>query len=463
MDDEGAELLVGLGRAQLATLPPAELGPAVTSLRRAFDYYVERGEPALAVAVAAYPLPLSLQLRYTDAGPLVAGALTLVPPDSHEAGRLLAQHAGFIGFLYGDHAGAQRAFEGALAIAKHESDEALEQWTLAHAAFVDGFHLRWESCLARGLQAIAMQQASGDLGTEIVARRSVAFALAATGRPEEGRFHTAAALGLARRLRETWHVTSTSFSDELFCLYQGDWSAARAMSELGLGVDPRDPRHLGLRAVLEFEVGEPDQVAPHIDRLQEVVANVPPPGPIGDYIFLSNSVALASGRSGDVVRLEAARAAAAAVLALPRLNPALELYARTGVALIAARRGETGIAGELYRAIESQRGTASFFVPLTFDRLLGQLATTFGDFELAASHFEAGLAFCERTGYGPEYGWTAHDYADALRRRARHGDIARAIRLEETALATAHDHGMRGLMERLLDRPRTAESRPPRQ
>jgi DNA-binding SARP family transcriptional activator len=449
MDDEGAELLFGLGRAQLATLPQAELGPAVTSLRNAFDYYIESGDAARAVAVASFPLPLSLRFRYTDAPRWISSALRLVPSESHEAGALLTQHGGFIGFLDGDHAEAERAFQGALAIAEREHDEGLEQRTLAVAAFVDAFHLRWESCLTMGLRAIGIPPSSADSGTEILARRSVGFALAATGKLEAGKLQTAAGLRLAQRLRETWWVTSTSFSNELFCLYEGDWSAARELSELGLGADPRDPRHLGLRAVLESEAGDPDQAAAHLDRLQEVVANVAPPGPIADYVFLTNAIALASGTVGDEVRLEVARAAAADVLALPRLNPALELYARSGLALIAAQGGEAEAARGLYGAIRSERGTASFFVPLSHDRVLGKLAATFGDLELAASHFEAGLAFCERAGYSPEYGWTAHDYSDLLRRRARPGDIARATELEQTALATAHDLGMPRLAERV--------------
>jgi DNA-binding SARP family transcriptional activator len=445
MDDEAAELLFGLGRAQLATLPPAELGPAVTSLRRAFDYYVESGQPARAVAVAAHPLPVSMRFRYTDAARWIAGALTLVSTGSPEAGRLLAQHGWFTGFIEGDYEGAQRAFEGALAIAEREQDEALEQWTLALSAFVDAFHLQWESCLAMGLRAIALRQDAGDVRTEILARRAVAFALAATGRPREGRLHTGASIGPAQRLRETWWVTSVSFSDELLCLYQGDWHAAREMSELGLAADPRDPRHLGLRAVLESEVGDPGEAETFIDRLREVVASVPPPGPIADYIFLSHAIALASRATSDDTRHEAARAAAEQVLALG-LNPTLELYARSALALIAAQRGEGEVAHALYDAIESERGTASFFVPLTFDRVLGLLAAAFGDLDAAAAHFEAGLAFCERAGYRPEYAWTARDYADALRRRRRPGDGARAAELEETALATACDLGMRRLM-----------------
>jgi DNA-binding SARP family transcriptional activator len=458
MDDEAAELHFGVGRAQLATLTQGELTSAVSSLRKAFDHYLETGDAARAVAVASFPLPLSLGFHYTDAPSWISSALTLVPADSHEAGALLTQHGGFIGFLAGGYAEAERAFEGALAIAEREHDEGLEQRTLAAAAFVDAFHLRWESCLTTGARAIAVLSSAADPGIEIQARRSVAWALVATGKLEEGKLQTAAALGLAQRLRGTWWVTSASFSHALLCMYEGDWNAAREVSELGLTADPRDPRHLGLRAVLESEPGDPDESAAYLDRLQEFVANVAPPGSSAAYVFVSNSIMLASGAAEDDVRLEAARAAAAGVLALPRLSPALALYSRSALALIAAQSGDVEAARVLYGEIESQRGTASFFLPLTFDRLLGRLAATFGDFDLATSHFESGLAFCERADYRPEYGRTARDYADALRRRAGPGDDAKAVELEETALATARDLGMPRLTAELLGRPATADS-----
>ena len=56
-DAETAALLFGLARAQLLTLPLHQLWEAVTSLSRAFDYYVDAGDVNRAVAVADQPLP----------------------------------------------------------------------------------------------------------------------------------------------------------------------------------------------------------------------------------------------------------------------------------------------------------------------------------------------------------------------------------------------------------------------
>ena len=55
-DGEAAALLLGLGRAQVATLQRHQLGEAVASLGRAFDYYVAEGDVQRAITVAGIPL-----------------------------------------------------------------------------------------------------------------------------------------------------------------------------------------------------------------------------------------------------------------------------------------------------------------------------------------------------------------------------------------------------------------------
>jgi DNA-binding SARP family transcriptional activator len=448
-DDETAALLFGLGRAQLATLPPHELEPAVANMRGAFDYYARAGQTERAVAIAAHPLPLSLRFGYTDAAGLIASALELVSDDSHDAGRLVSQHGWFAGFIEGDYDRAQDAFRRALAIAVREHDEALERRTLANSAFVDAFHLRWSDGIERGLRAIELTANAGDPRTEMHARRSVAFALVATGKCKQARLHTEAAVAQAEQLRESWWLTSTSFSNQLPCLYQGDWGVARAMSELGLAAEPRDPRHLALRAALEYELGNPDEGAAYVARLQEVAESVPPPGPIADHVFLAVVIPLVGRVSGSIERVEVAEAAVERVLALKPLNPALALYTKSGAALIAVQQSDADTARKLYKALKAQRGTASFFVPLSIDRLLGLLALTSGRLESALMHFEDGLAFCDRAGYRAEFAWIAADYADALRMRGDPDDNRKATELHEASLAISHDIGMRPLTERI--------------
>ena len=90
-DAEAATLLFGLGRAQSATLERRQRPEAIATMLRAFDYYAEAGDVDLAVAVAGDPL-LSEGVEGSGATQAVARALSLVPPDSHAAGRLLCNY-----------------------------------------------------------------------------------------------------------------------------------------------------------------------------------------------------------------------------------------------------------------------------------------------------------------------------------------------------------------------------------
>ena len=92
-DEEAAALLFGLARAQSATVEGHQLGEAFATLSRAFEYYAETGNVALAVAAAVFPIANSSYL-IPGVVELVARAITLVPADSHEAGRLLSRYGG---------------------------------------------------------------------------------------------------------------------------------------------------------------------------------------------------------------------------------------------------------------------------------------------------------------------------------------------------------------------------------
>ena len=93
-DEESADLLFGLGRAQVAML---QLEEAMESLSGAFDYHTQRGDIPRALVVAEHPLP-AYAGRFSWASQLSAQALELVPADSHDAGRLLSNHVQLVGF-----------------------------------------------------------------------------------------------------------------------------------------------------------------------------------------------------------------------------------------------------------------------------------------------------------------------------------------------------------------------------
>ena len=85
---------------------------------------------------------------------MVARALELIPADSREAGWLWCQYGQVVTIDTGAYEATQEAFNLALTIAHRESDTALELRTLANAARIDGWHLRFRGARARSLRGV---------------------------------------------------------------------------------------------------------------------------------------------------------------------------------------------------------------------------------------------------------------------------------------------------------------------
>ena len=107
--------------------------------------------------------------------------LSLVPPESIEAGVLHARYGFVLGVEEGDFQRAQDAFEQALLIARKEKDSDLEMRTLADAARVDSYNHWWESSLEKSLRAVEMAQRAGNPRLELAARYRAAWALLTLG------------------------------------------------------------------------------------------------------------------------------------------------------------------------------------------------------------------------------------------------------------------------------------------
>ena len=83
-DQDEAELLVGLGKARSGAKDRQSALQILSTLTRAFDYFLEKGDTERAVAIAVHDVPMPAP------GNIVNRALQLVPPHSHDAGRLQA-------------------------------------------------------------------------------------------------------------------------------------------------------------------------------------------------------------------------------------------------------------------------------------------------------------------------------------------------------------------------------------
>jgi DNA-binding CsgD family transcriptional regulator len=463
LDAEAAELLFGLGRAQLAILDPREYQQALANLTRAFDYYAEKGDVGRSVAVAQCPVQASpLTGHRTGVIDLISRALALVPPDSHEAGRLLCQYGNTLYYETGDYDGALKALGQALAIAQREGDAALKMRALVAAGHAEAAHLHFQECLGYDLRAIELASSVDEPFEETHAHQEVAAVLHRMGDLGGARQHAAVMLKVAERMRHRTRLWQALQANTVVSSLEADWATARSLSDRALAVSPRNSNLLGYRALIEYVVGDFDQGSVYLERLLETM-RCATPGPTFEYAYPAIVVPLIAHLSGIDNRLEEARTAAHAVLSSPWVTPVLATLARAGLALLAVRWGENEAAEEQYSALRPRSGAmvgGLLDSIVSADRLLGLLAQTTGNLDQAVAHFEDALTFCRRAGYRPELAWTLCDFSEILLGRNQPGDRARARSLLEESLAISSELGMKPLMERVAARLKQLQALP---
>ncbi len=353
-----------------------------------------------------------------------------------------------MGLESGGYESAQEAFDQALAIARANNDTALEMRVLAHSANTDAWHLRWESCLAKSLQALELAPGVDDFYSKIRAHLwALLSLLSISGDVEGARFHAAEMRATADRLRDTiWLVRCFLYETWLLCV-AGRWPSARDVSDQGLALFPTYPMLFGQRALLEHQLGDETQGNAYVQRFLDFRADMA-------VSLLEESISMISlaqisritgnGDLFDIVQDSA--------LPLLSSHPFGVFVGRCGLALLAVQQGDVSLCVELYSALVPQQGTSTTPADLAVDRLLGLLSHTMDNLNQASGHFEEALAFCRKAGYRPELAWTCCDYADTLLQRNEPGDRPKAMSLLDESLAISSELGMRPLMERVLSR-----------
>src|SRR5262249_36851655 len=159
----------------------------------------------------------------------------------------------------------------------------------------------------------------------------------------------------------------------------------------GLRLEPRDARNLGLRTLLEYQLGETAAGEAFLERLLEAM-RLTAPGSTVEHSEAAATIALVGRITGRQERFDIAEAAAAAVLSSSVRIPIFDLQARIGLAVLAAERSDPAAAGAQYAELASQSGTVLILFGMVADRLLGLLALTMEELDAAWSHFEAALS-----------------------------------------------------------------------
>jgi len=447
-DAEMAAILFGLGRAQAATAQRHQMQEAVASLVHAFDYYVKAGDIEHAVRVAQYPvIPIT---GVTGLSSLIERVLGLVPPDSHESGRLRSRQVRVLGLEMGDYAGAMESFDRAIAIARRENDTALQIQALAEAASVDGYHLRLHDALQKSMAAMEPARDADEPHAMFVAHNWAASVLMAMGEVDRARSYAQESLAIAGRLHDSHRISGSL--DTLACLarLEGKLDIARAYNDRGLSETPTDARLLAFRAMVEFETGNTQAAEPYLGKLLSS-ARASRPGPI----FLNAYVAMvaplvarkAPERSSQLAGV--ARTAIDAVLSSHVATPSVLLFAHIGKGLLAVEAGDAVEARRQYSAIEPHKGTFVYGGLTTVDRILGLLAAAGGNTQLALRHFNDSAALCVRAGHFAGKARALVDTAEAELAMGRSGERADAASTLEEALDLAGRLGLRPMQDRI--------------
>ncbi len=103
--------------------------------------------------------------------------------------------------------------------------------TLANAANVDGFHMRWREGLGKGLRAIELARNVDEPQAEMRALLWTAAALAATGEPRRAVPHAEAMLALAEKLRDRWWLSLALIANASLCRTTGLCQVAGSFSD----------------------------------------------------------------------------------------------------------------------------------------------------------------------------------------------------------------------------------------
>ena len=333
--------------------------------------------------------------------------------------------------------------------------------TLVSAACVDLSLCRFRESLDHNLRAIELAQHVELPFDESHARFDLSRVLSALGNLDEAARHAGALVEVADRSGNRHWRTFAMETNQSVCSARGDWQAARTFADRGLALTPTDPNLLGCRALVEYQVGDFQAGETYLERLLDGVpqdqADVQLAFPIvGTWTVPIVVIPLVARITRVPDRFEIVEATARSVISSPSVYSGALQGARIGLALIAVQREDSEAARDLYGALEPLRGKEFPQCPVGpgvgTDRVLGLLAQTMGELDLAARHFEDGLVFCRKGGYRPDLAWTCCDYADILRECNGEGDRTKAVSLLDESLAISSELGMTPLMERVLSR-----------
>ena len=451
MDGETADLVFGLSRSQFAILPRGRRGSAYEHLKRVFEYSMNNKDMPRALQIAQLVIPAEIGVP-TGLDVLYEQALSHVSPDSLSAGRILANYGRELATINLDYEKAQVVFAKGLEIAQKEDAAPLEMRLLSQSGGSDVLHCHFSDGLRKTLRAVDLARKLDDVAVLRTSSFNAVLACMSLGRLDESREHATNGLVAAERMNDRQVVIDAISATIWVDWCEGRWGSIRLATEKGLALVPQSLEMLAHRAIIEYEVGEPQTGDEYFNMFVLSFKSIG----YGSQL-LNTLVATAIAMAARIMRhnkqVDLCKQIASDVISWEAQLPIHEMHCQIVLGLLAALEGDVTAAERQYSLLKPWKDHA---IPaqsvISVDNLLGLLAQTVGNAKASQSHFEDAVAFCHKSGNRPELAWSLCDYADMLLERGGNGDQDKATEMLDQSLSISTELGMRPLMERVLSR-----------
>ena len=440
---ERAEVLFGLGKAELQTLTYPEIQRGWENVARAFDLYIELGDTdsALALAMRSWGFP-TFWVHGTT--PLYARALELVAPDSADAGHLRLLY-GFMTRLEEQNSSeGVRAMEQALEIAERFGDGILEGRALEALMRVRTGEGDFQGAIEFGQRAVGLAIENDQPNVLRGAYWGLASVHIVLGQSDEARRHIELLSDVKSQIGLGQSLVWLQF---LIAYVRGEFLERAELAETFESGSPDDGSYQMLAGIRLWHIGENSGIGVRLKGAYRTARTSPSMHQSVANMFWIALAARLMDRPDDAA---GAGEIAHSLLSLPKLNIENEVQARIVAGLAAVAIDDVQQARQQYAKLGNLTGILCAWGGMSGDRLLGLLAHTADMPKEAAAHFESALEFTGKAGYRLEAAWTCYDFAESLLDSGELAGIERAVTLIDEGLKITGELGLVGIDKRLI-------------
>lgn len=433
-----AHLLEGLGVALLNINDPFENERAVEILEMAFDRYIEAEESEKALRIAS--LPFAAVPGRNAASNLIKRGLSLCTDDPAASSRLFARLSAFNAIAEGDIYAAEQSASEAVAQAERSGNFRLISLAYAHDAQVASHAFRFKQAISSAEKALTDHGDGIEPVAAFVSNQAAAHANLFAGNVNEAIQRAEAALAVAEVLQDQHRRLGVMWLLIRLHMDSADLRGAARISDQALGIYPNSPIHLGLRAWLEFELGNNDAGRTFLEQQLGVEAEPDAPyglAPVGMRTLMLSAIA---GITNDPHILKLANKSSASTTRRGFGAPFQRMDAFQVSAGLAMLQGDRFTAAQLLTEYELL--SSEFDVPGIFWHPAAQVYNLVGAIDRARALYEQACEFITASEQWRFFVHFCYDYGQFLLERSDQASLSRASELVDLGIERAVTLGL---------------------